>query len=75
MMTRRFLVIGGAALAAGASWPTFGAPAGQGFEVVRTDEEWQALLTADRYAILRRSATERPFTSPLLKQHRPGIFA
>ena len=27
-----------------------------------------------RYAVLREAATERPFTSPLLKEHRKGTF-
>ena len=45
------------------------------FEVVHTDAEWRALLTPEQFAVLRESATEPPFTSPLLKEHRRGTFA
>ena len=45
------------------------------FEVRRSDAEWRKRLGARRYAILRRQGTERAFTSPLLKEHRKGIFA
>jgi peptide-methionine (R)-S-oxide reductase len=44
------------------------------FEVTHTDDEWRKLLTADQYAVLRQSATERPFTSPLLNEHGKGNF-
>jgi peptide-methionine (R)-S-oxide reductase len=44
------------------------------FEVVRSDEEWLALLGRNRFAVLRQSATERPFTSPLNDEHRDGVF-
>jgi peptide-methionine (R)-S-oxide reductase len=44
------------------------------FPVTHTDAEWRELLTA-QYGVLRQSATERPFTSSLLKEHRAGIFA
>ena len=30
---------------------------------------------ADQYAVLRQGATERPFTSQLLDEHRRGTFA
>jgi peptide-methionine (R)-S-oxide reductase len=43
--------------------------------VTHTDAEWQKLLTADQYAVLRQAGTERPFTSPLLNEHRKGVFA
>ena len=40
-----------------------------------TDAQWQQKLTSGQYAVLRRAATEAPFTSPLNKEHRKGIFA
>lgn len=46
-----------------------------GYEVLRTDEEWQALLGPERFAILRRAATERPWTGELLDEHREGVYA
>ncbi|MGY5799819.1 peptide-methionine (R)-S-oxide reductase MsrB [Rhizobium sp. LEGMi12c] len=45
------------------------------FPVSHTDEEWQKILTADQYAVLRKEGTERPFTSPLLNEHGKGNFA
>src|SRR5262249_32522306 len=44
------------------------------FEVNHTDAEWRQLLTAQQYAVLRTAATERPFSSPLNNEHRPGTF-
>jgi peptide-methionine (R)-S-oxide reductase len=79
MMTRRlFLLQGataGAALAAGMSWRISGAAAAAGkYPLTRTEEEWRKLLTSDQYAVLREAGTERPFTSPLLEEHRRGNF-
>jgi len=51
------------------------ARAAETFEVVHTDADWRKLLTPVQYAVLRQSATERPFTSPLLNEHRHGTFA
>src|ERR1700755_2139246 len=45
------------------------------FEVEKTDAEWRAQLTPQQYEILRKEGTERPNSSPLLKEHRKGIFA
>ena len=45
------------------------------FEVEKTDAEWRAQLTPQQYEILRKEGTERPWSSPLLKEHRKGIFA
>ncbi len=45
------------------------------FEVEKTDAEWRAQLTPMQYDILRKHGTERPYSSPLLKENRKGIFA
>jgi peptide-methionine (R)-S-oxide reductase len=44
------------------------------FSVRHTPAEWRKILGPERYAVLREAATERPFSSPLLKEHRRGIF-
>ena len=45
------------------------------FEVTKTDAEWRAQLTPQQYEILRKEGTERPYSSPLNKEKRKGIFA
>jgi peptide-methionine (R)-S-oxide reductase len=50
------------------------ANADQRFAINRSPAEWRKLLGAERYAVLREAATERPFTSPLLNEHRKGTF-
>jgi peptide-methionine (R)-S-oxide reductase len=49
------------------------APA-QRFAVAHSPEQWRALLGSRRYAVLREAATEPPFSSPLLNEHRKGTF-
>jgi peptide-methionine (R)-S-oxide reductase len=44
------------------------------FAVNRTPAEWRKMLGGQRYAVLREAATERPFSSPLLNEHRRGTF-
>jgi peptide-methionine (R)-S-oxide reductase len=44
------------------------------FAVAHTAAEWRQRLGPERYAVLREAATERPFSSPLLKEHRKGTF-
>ncbi len=39
-----------------------------------TDAQWRARLSSGAYAVLRHAGTEAPFTSPLLNEHRTGIF-
>jgi peptide-methionine (R)-S-oxide reductase len=76
-MTRRWFLLGGAAGLAVAAGLRMSPPsrAAQSFEVAHTEDEWRALLTPERYAVLRESATERPWSSPLLEEHRAGTFA
>ncbi|NML95309.1 peptide-methionine (R)-S-oxide reductase MsrB [Novosphingobium olei] len=50
-------------------------PVAQGnFPVRFSDAEWKKRLTPEQYYILRQAGTERPFTSPLLNEHRKGTF-
>jgi peptide-methionine (R)-S-oxide reductase len=79
MNRRKLLAAGGAAAVAailGRSWmhSPEKAKAEEVFEVAHTDAEWRKLLTADQYVVLRQAGTERPFTSPLLDEHREGTF-
>ncbi len=84
MINRRQILLGGTAvvglgaLAFGARSLAFG---GEGeavpgvFEVSMSDEDWHKKLTDDQFYILRRQGTEYPGTSPLLNEHRVGIFS
>jgi peptide-methionine (R)-S-oxide reductase len=44
------------------------------FEVVKPEEEWRRELTPEQYAVLRRHDTERPWSSPLNREHRRGTY-
>lgn len=44
------------------------------FEITKSKEEWQKLLTADQYYVLREHGTERPGSSPLDKVYDPGMY-
>lgn len=46
----------------------------ESFSVELTDREWRERLSPLAYAVLRNHATERPWTSPLLEEHRSGTF-
>ena len=64
------------ALLAGAlPWRSRPATAEAVFKVSRTDAEWKRLLSPAQYSVLRRSGTERPYSSPLNDEHRKGTFA
>jgi len=83
-MNRRNLLLNGAAgaafVAGAGALLRFGRPrsayaAAETFEITKTDAEWKALLTPEQYAVLRHEGTEYPGSSPLLEEHRKGVFA
>jgi len=51
------------------------AEAAQTFEITRSPQDWRKALGPQRYAVLREASTERPGSSPLLNEHRKGVFA
>jgi len=44
------------------------------FPIRHTDAEWRKMLPPASYTVLRQAGTEQPFTSPLLGEHRTGVF-
>lgn len=43
-------------------------------KISKTDAEWKKLLTPAQFDVLRREGTEAPFTSPLDKEKRSGMY-
>ena len=74
--SRRGLLGAGVAGIAFASLVSCGgkAEAAERFEVRHTPAEWKKRLGAARFNILRNDGTEAPFSSPLNKQKRKGVF-
>jgi peptide-methionine (R)-S-oxide reductase len=40
----------------------------------KTEVEWKQVLPEERFYVLRKEGTERPFTSPLNDEKRAGVF-
>ncbi len=43
-------------------------------DIPKNEDEWRAALTPEQFQVLRGHGTERAGTSPLNKEHRPGVF-
>ena len=74
MKRRSFVAMLGALFAAGHA----GAAAQAGAAVQKlnlSEDEWRKRLPPERFAVLRKEATERSGSSPLLEEHRNGTFA
>lgn len=78
-ISRRQAMAGGMMIGAGALIAPWmmrdGEAQAREFAYQLSDGEWKKRLTSQQYAILRQAATERPFTHPLNKEKRKGIFA
>lgn len=74
---RTFLTLATTGVAGAALWGCRATPASaaEQFEVTLSDAAWRKKLSPAAYQVLRHEDTEAPFTSPLNKEHRAGIFA
>lgn len=43
-------------------------------KVRKSPQEWKELLTAEQFFVLREEGTEKPFSSPLLKNDKKGLY-
>lgn len=44
------------------------------FEITKSEQEWQSILTPEQFRVLRKHGTERAFTSPLDKEYSQGTY-
>ncbi|GAA3651970.1 peptide-methionine (R)-S-oxide reductase MsrB [Flavivirga jejuensis] len=44
------------------------------YKVTKTDKEWRTQLSEKAYYVLREAGTERPFSSPLNKNYKEGVY-
>jgi peptide-methionine (R)-S-oxide reductase len=79
-VTRRGLLARLGALVPGLAAPFLASDAAAAASAARdpawqlSDADWRRRLSPAAYAVLRQEATERPFSSPLNGEKRPGTF-
>jgi peptide-methionine (R)-S-oxide reductase len=75
-MSRRALIAGFGAAATASVLLARAAHSGQtrAFPVSHSEAEWRERLTPAQFSVLRRHATERPWSSPLNAEKRRGTF-
>lgn len=43
--------------------------------IVKTGQQWRAVLSPEVFEVTRQAGTERPFSSPMCTHFEPGIYA
>ncbi len=43
-------------------------------KINKSEKEWKKILTPEKYKVLRKKGTERPFTGGLLKNKKEGTY-
>ncbi|MDQ6624750.1 MAG: peptide-methionine (R)-S-oxide reductase MsrB [Verrucomicrobiota bacterium] len=43
-------------------------------KIEKSEEQWRSILTPKQFSVMRKKGTEAPRSSPLLSEHRPGVF-
>ena len=73
---RRAFLFAGAALGLIAACPALADERAFAGAIQRkfSEQQWRQRLPPASFAVLRQEATEQPFTSPLLNEHRRGTF-
>ena len=69
-MKRRYFFLAG--LAAYSTWQIKNVNATN--KVIKTEEQWQKILSPEQFNVLRKHGTERAGSSPLDQEHRQGTF-
>ena len=76
MQLNRRGLFGAAALTAiGVAFASRSIAAPAKFQVAKAPAEWRKQLGPERFNILRQEGTERPYSSPLNKEKRRGVYA
>jgi peptide-methionine (R)-S-oxide reductase len=73
-MNRRQFVYSLSGLMAVAALPAAAGKQSGFAPLVKSKSDWKKLLAPDRYAVLFEEDTERPFTSPLNREKRTGVY-
>ena len=72
--SRRGLIGAASLTALGVVFSARSAAAPGKFQVTKTPAQWRQQLGAARFNVLRQAGTERPYSSPLNREKRRGIF-